>query len=489
MVSKSLFEFENFGSSGNINQMEGAPRLVVPGTSSSNQSSESKQYLSNESKSFFSINVVQDFQWTTSPPAPPATEKEKKPGGRQEVPIISFREKRLKTNALLAQAAYYSATFAGVGADAVNKLQNASPFIKNTLGALLGAGGLGGTINQFVAGSTGVNLGILGNLVGAAAGLGAVNTDLPGQAAGAVGNFLNAGLQEVDNLPPEFGNALAVPSLNSNVLRPYEGLYLTEDTKFLYSFPYLENAPNYVENLFGDTDDAYFGRIPGGAPSPGQVMRDFRSNLQSAAALTNLTQPGVYIEKPKFFQFNDKGEEIDFSFPLINTGHSKWQDVLNNWQLLFMLIYQNRPNRRSRDLIDPPCIYEVAIPGVKYMPYAYISNLSIDFLGNRRQTEIQIPYLNGSKIKINTIIPDAYMVNITVTGLVSEAQNMLFSMLTDKQNLVSTTETGNTSFGSFVGNAYSQGRNRNIGSGSTSLDGGSTPTIQTRFNTTPGVTP
>lgn len=485
MASKTLFEFENFGSSGNINQLEGAPRLVIPGTSSANQSSESKQYLSNGSKSFFSINVVQDFQWTTSPPAPPSTEKEKKPGGRQEVPIISFREKRLKTNALLAQAAYYSATFATVATDSVNKLQGLPDNIKNAVGAIAGGVFGGNAINQIVQGATGVNLGILGNLIGGAAGIGVVNSEAAAQAADFAGGQFNAAFQDIDNLSPEFRNALEVPSLNSSVLRPYEGLYLTEDTKFLYSFPYLENAPNYVENLFGDTDDAFFGKVPG-VPSPGQLMRDFRTTTQSIAALTNITQPGVYIEKPKFFQFNDKGEEIDFTFPLINTGHSKWQDVLNNWQLLFMLIYQNRPNRRSRDLIDPPCIYEVTIPGVKYMPYAYISNLSIDFLGNRRQTEIQIPYLNGSKIKINTIIPDAYMVNITVTGLVSEAQNMLYSMLTDKQNLVSTTETGNTLFGSFISNAASQGRNRNI---SNSLDGGSTPTIQRNFNTTPGTSP
>ena len=470
----NLFEFENYGTDGNINQLEGAPRLVKPGTSSSNQSLESKQYIAAESKDFFTIDVVREFQWSTTPPS-----------GRQEVPVVNFREKRLKTNSLMAQAAYYSATFAGVTNDAVNKLGNASPAIKSMVGAI--AGGMGaGSISQ--AAGLGATGSLLGKLFGAAGGAAVSNingitssvTDL----ADALGK---AGLSEIDSLPPEIANAISIPSLNSSVLRPYEGLYLTEDTKFCYSFPYLENGPNYVENMFGDQDEAFSGKVPH-VPSLGSIMKEFRTSTQAMAALTNITQPGVYIEKPKFFQFNDKGEEITFSFPLINTGHSTWQDVRKNWQLLFMLIYQNRPNRRSRDLIDPPCLYEVNIPGIKFMPYAYISNLSIEFIGNRRQQLLDIPGVDGSVLNIATIIPDAYQVNITVTGLVSEAQNMLFAMITDKQGKITTSELGNTSFGSFIAQAAESGRNRNVREISTSLDGGAS--IPPRGNTTiPGVTP
>lgn len=467
--STNLFEFENFGSDGNINQLEGAPRLVKPGNSNANQSTESKQYIAAESKDFFTIDVVRNFQWTTTPPNPI---NENLPGSRQEVPVINFREKRLKTNSLVAQAAYYSATFAGVATDALQKLNTFSPTIKSMIGAIAG-GVAGGAVTQ--AAGLGADTSSLGKLVGAAAGIfGINNQQIVSSATDVTGNLLKAGLAELDSLPSEIANAASIPSLNSSVLRPYEGLYLTEDTKFCYSFPYLENDPNYVENAFGDQDEAFSGKIPGG-PSMGQLMREFRSNIQSMAALTNITQPGVYIEKPKFFQFNDKGEEISFSFPLINTGHSTWQDVRKNWQLLFMLIYQNRPNRRSRDLIDPPCIYEVNIPGNKFMPYAYISNLSIEFLGNRRQQKLTIPGVNGGTREIATIIPDAYQVSITVTGLVAEAQNMLFAMITDKQGDKSTvTEIGNTSLGSFIAKAAEDGksRNSNIPEFRNSIDGG-----------------
>ena len=138
----------------------------------------------------------------------------------------------------------------------------------------------------------------------------------------------------------------------------------------------------------------------------------------------------MYIERPKFFNFQNDSESITFNFPLINTGYATVEEISKNWQLCFLLVYQNRPNRRSRELIDPPCIYEVTIPGVKYMPYAYISRLAINFKGARRQMSIDAPPGN-----VTTIIPDAFDVNITLTGLVPETRNFLYAALSDKQNV------------------------------------------------------
>ena len=127
---------------------------------------------------------------------------------------------------------------------------------------------------------------------------------------------------------------------------------------------------------------------------------------------------------------------MTFSFPLINTGFSTYDDVRLNWQLVFLLTYQNRPNRRTRELIDPACIYEVNIPGVKYIPFAFISQLKIDYIGARRQMELEVPTQNGTGT-IVTIVPDAYVVTVTLEGLVADTQNFLASMLGGKQDVVS----------------------------------------------------
>jgi hypothetical protein len=98
-------------------------------------------------------------------------------------------------------------------------------------------------------------------------------------------------------------------------------------------------------------------------------------------------------------------------------------------------MYQNRPNRRSRELIDPSVLYEVSIPGVRYMPYAYISSMKIDYFGSRRHMELEVPVLGGTST-IDTIVPDAFLVSITLTGLVAESRNFLMAMLEDKEDIV-----------------------------------------------------
>jgi hypothetical protein len=79
------------------------------------------------------------------------------------------------------------------------------------------------------------------------------------------------------------------------------------------------------------------------------------------------------------------------------------------------------------------------IPGVKFMPYAYISGLSVQFMGSRRSYYINVPSLRGTS-RVLTIIPDAYMITVTLQGLVAETQNFLYHMLFE-QDIVNVTES------------------------------------------------
>ena len=127
----------------------------------------------------------------------------------------------------------------------------------------------------------------------------------------------------------------------------------------------------------------------------------------------------------------DQGRSIQIRFPLLNTTS---QDSINlNWQLLFGLIYQNKPGRVTRAIIDMPVIYDITIPGMLYMPYAFINSLTVNFVGSRRLMEIQVPVATTTGdpfTKINAIIPDAYEVDIGVTGLNEETRNFLYASIT-----------------------------------------------------------
>lgn len=211
-------------------------------------------------------------------------------------------------------------------------------------------------------------------------------------------------------------------TFSSNVLKPYEGLYATEYTGFNYYFPYLEDEYREVANTFGEPQ----GNIA-------SSLANLASDFADLTNVLNVAKPGTYIEKSKQFTMGEEGRSLSFSFPLLNTG--SFEDVRRNWQLLFGLVYQNRPGRVSKSIIDQPVIYEVQIPGMAYMPYAYISNLSVKFMGNRRDMEFDVPIMsegtsggNSSKIgNIKTTVPDAYQVNITVKGLNEETRNFLYA--------------------------------------------------------------
>lgn len=314
------------------------------------------------------INVVNDFQWTTSPPGA---------SGRQEVPRITLREKRLKTNAMIAAAAYYLMSAAGSAGRAQDFLQS---------------GGLG-SIGQGVA-----------------------------TAASSFGSVLGGAVGQTGILDQN------IEGLGMEVLKPYEGLYITEDTGFRYVFPYFSDIQQMVMNSF-DTNDAMLRDNT----ILGKAVSTLRSVAESAARLTAFLEPGLYIERPKFFNFKSTGDQIQFSFPLINTGWSTYDDVRLNWQLAFLLTYQNNPNRRTREIIDPPAIYEVTIPGIKYIPYAYLKMLKISYLGARRAYKLSVPGAG----KISTIVPDAYIVDITLEGLVADTKNFMYASLAGKNDIVS----------------------------------------------------
>ena len=226
-------------------------------------------------------------------------------------------------------------------------------------------------------------------------------------------------------------------------LNPYTNLYTTYPTHFRYSFPYQQNAyVGKVGNFSQSSSRDEMGYLGETALNLTQVMSDVARDL----SMSRMGAPGQMIEKPKQFNFDGRERSYTVTFPLFNT--KSYAEIIKNWQFIFLLTYQNTPNRISRDLIDPPCIYEAFIPGVWYSQYASITNLQVDFLGARREMDMIIPYLDCAddinesgaanwimqKRKFTTIIPDAYMVTMTISELFSETQNFMHHMLRESMS-------------------------------------------------------
>lgn len=206
--------------------------------------------------------------------------------------------------------------------------------------------------------------------------------------------------------------------LENNNLLSLIGIYYTEVTGFNYVLPYYNNIPGITNTWGSEGEGAVAGLVNSGMEVIDEISK-----------LSNITQPGVYIQKPKYFNFADEGKSVTVNFPLFNTikrgTGTPYQD---NYELLWLLTFQNRPYKTSFARTPPPKIYTVNIPGVYSMPYAYISELSIDFRGTVRRLNVDVPQVQGEEKSIKTTsvpVPEAYVVNMTFTSLLNDFANTM----------------------------------------------------------------
>lgn len=379
------------------------------------------------------VNVVRDFYWTSS----------KLLAARREVPRIILSEKRLKANALVSQLKYsFGVATANAGAF-VNALPDN---LKNPLKAF------SSKVASYVGESE------------------------YGQAAS---DFIASQDYLVDN-----NNVFK----ENPYLSPYKNLYITEPTGWEFILPYFDNYNNSAANAF--TSD-----VPSGSTAlsflKGAV--DIATDIAEITSTLRAPTQVTFVEKAKFYNYPTEGEDFSFSFPLINTGSATFNDVVKNWELLFLLLYNNKPSRKNVSVVDPPVIYQVEIPGVKFLPFCYISSIGVEFAGSRREIDFNLsitdnlnvdssspaagPTRPGEQLpdnvvrffnnqvtnrSISTIVPDAYNVRITVKSLLPETKNFMYTVL-NKGSLVSTNSLGagaSSALNPFAGNTSTAPQNQ-----------------------------
>jgi len=335
------------------------------------------------------INVVKDFYWTYS----------KLNEGRQEVPKIILTEMKLRTNALVSQLKYslgqtsnnISQTFANIEQYAS---KTNSPNVKNFVSKLKGA------------------------------------------AEKAPEVIDSAAKMVTDN----FGDDNNPTIRGSDPLRPYRNLYLTDPTNWVYVLPYFDNNHASQMNAFSES-----GKVGGIGDAVAPFIGMVTEAAEVTASINNPTQI-TYIEKTKFYNYPTEGEDINIEFPLINTGEVTYDDVVRNWQLLYLLVYQNRPGKTGQNTVDQPVIYMVEVPGVKFFPFCYVTSITIDFMGSRREMTINVPTTNTSSTfagdvagqflgsssgstAMKAIIPDAYRVRISLKSMTANSKNFMQHMI------------------------------------------------------------
>ena len=145
-------------------------------------------------------------------------------------------------------------------------------------------------------------------------------------------------------------------------------------------------------------------------------------NLASSNPTVGLMDP------PSIWQSSDK-RNITFEFPLYNINVFKdstpTDTIAKNWELCYLLTYQNLVNKKNFYTGIPPVFYEVIIPGIHYCKASYMSNISITNVGNIRNLKLDV---NGNT-NVSVNVPDAYMISITLTDLLMPSKNLLNASL------------------------------------------------------------
>lgn len=208
-----------------------------------------------------------------------------------------------------------------------------------------------------------------------------------------------------------------------------------------FRFPYFGDAVRSFNNEYGDTfQSGFMGNIDtilkdaaeeGGALfatskiGMGNILDTYSKISNATGSQTsaqevqrnfsditkNITSaPGSYIETPKIYQYMNNDSPLTIELVLSNTINE--DSIEKNSALVEKLITINRPTRLNSVEMEPPYIYNIKIPGLRYMEWAFCNSMDVKLLGSRR-------------IINDKIIPDGYYINLSFASLTTEVSNFM----------------------------------------------------------------
>ena len=377
------------------------------------------------------ISVLNDYSWTSSPST-----------AREDAPYIILNEKQVWKNNTIAKLIYsltISKEFLDSFLNTAEKIDGKSREIINYAGDKVGysISEITKKLEEMVSPKNIVTPEVTkGGTRGAQSGAKTMAAKTDGITANTTGttntpendDFIDKSIKMVKNTIAEMMekikdvtliNDIKMCDAHSNFIgpsSPYRNLYLCLNSGFRYYLPYFENEMRGVDNTWGESDASQNPIFD----EANKWLYNINRIVGGVELWLDTEKRGYYFEQTKAFNYPTNGETLNIRFPLINTN--TWEDVVKNWHFIFLLLYQNQPSRNDISIIEPPAIYEVEIPNMRYIPYAYIEKLAITYKGVRRNMKIPI-LKNGKPDEIETIIPEAWDVNITLRGLTSEPSN------------------------------------------------------------------
>jgi hypothetical protein len=205
--------------------------------------------------------------------------------------------------------------------------------------------------------------------------------------------------------------------VSKKYLKVYENLYGVIETGFKYKIPFFNNDWKSINNNW--TNDPLITTITKG--SIGSTVEDLAKGLTT----------GFGVDFAKIYDYKDTGPAQSFEIILDNSFDSSIYSgglptYQKNWELIFLLCFQNLPSKTTRFLVSPPVIYKASVEGVFSYLYSFISKLKVECIGNRQFKNVDLRTTEGT-VSTKTLIPEAYKVSIELQSLIPETKNLFFS--------------------------------------------------------------
>lgn len=197
-------------------------------------------------------------------------------------------------------------------------------------------------------------------------------------------------------------------------------MYSYDTTNCLkYVFPYFDNDYISLSNSFSDSPQtgSWFQTS---LANNLDVIAGISGNLQGASNVGDMignmlskdnsftwSNDGIYLEKPKYFQYESSQDTVAINFILYNTvNHGGLEDTAwkKNYRFIKNIALKNLPYRLDAFKYKTPALYEVSVPGTKYFPVSFVSKLEVKNLGTRRFLQ----YKTNQKV----LVPDAWQITI-----------------------------------------------------------------------------
>ena len=252
-----------------------------------------------------------------------------------------------------------------------------------------------------------------------------------GAVAGAVAGGVNSVLQGLALQ----GSGIDVGS--AAYMKAYEDIYGVLKSNFRYRIPYFSNNWKSITTKFADDNG---GTTRGGGEKSGLIGRTVGQIDDGYKFVKNIADSlttGFAMDFAKSYNYGSDTPETKINFILDNTYDSFTDkegvpSYQKNWELIFLLLYQNLPNKRNRLFFDPPVIYRADVPGVFHYLYSYMSKLEVTALGNTQPRKISLNVKDNkestdNKQSTETLIPEAFNVSITLTSLLPETKNLFLN--------------------------------------------------------------